>query len=398
MINIEAFPAGGGDCFLLDLGETLILIDCGFASTYQDHLRARLTGLAKQGRAIDRLIITHIDSDHIGGAIRFLEENGASQRPQIIRIEQVWHNSYRHIQFEEEQPGHVRPDSVRLLRSLQPPSALEIEGERPVSGKQGTSLGALLLKGGYSWNSDFSNAAVTADSGKTIDLGNGAEIRLLSPYTEDLHALRKKWRRELYKLGFRDQIATGQLFDDAFEFLLLKEKYPPPGRVKPIGATDISIEQLAEASFAEDTSATNRSSLSFILSYQSKNLLFLADSFPSVVERSLRRCTVDGESKLHFDFIKISHHGSEGNMSPALLALIDAPLYCIPTDGSTKHGHPSAKTLARIVSRPANHERRLIFNYCIDAVRRFNALELRERYKYSLCFPDEEGQPITIEV
>ena len=49
------------------------------------------------------LIVTHIDNDHIGGIIELLKENGSDMDSKIIRIRNIWHNSYRHLQFEKNQ-------------------------------------------------------------------------------------------------------------------------------------------------------------------------------------------------------------------------------------------------------------------------------------------------------
>ena len=72
-IKIEILPAGAGDCILLEVEKEnyRILIDGGYAETYNRYLKQRLQVLATQGKRINLLVITHIDSDHIGGILAF---------------------------------------------------------------------------------------------------------------------------------------------------------------------------------------------------------------------------------------------------------------------------------------------------------------------------------------
>jgi len=102
-IRIEMFPAEGGDAFLLRFdNKKNIMIDIGYRDTYTNYIKDRLLQLKEQGECIDLLVITHIDEDHIGGAIKFLQENGEADNPNVIDVKEIWHNSYRFLQFEKE--------------------------------------------------------------------------------------------------------------------------------------------------------------------------------------------------------------------------------------------------------------------------------------------------------
>ncbi|CAG9708284.1 hypothetical protein CNEO_43494 [Clostridium neonatale] len=97
------FPAEGGDAFLLRFdNKKNILIDMGYSDTYTNYIKDRLLQLKRQGECIDLLVITHIDKDHIGGAIKFLYENGNVDNANIIDIKEIWHNSYRFLQFKKK--------------------------------------------------------------------------------------------------------------------------------------------------------------------------------------------------------------------------------------------------------------------------------------------------------
>jgi glyoxylase-like metal-dependent hydrolase (beta-lactamase superfamily II) len=94
VIRIKVFPALNGDSILLDLSNYLFLIDGGYVNTFNEYLCYELKRKSEEGKRISHLIVTHIDGDHISGIIRLLEKNTNSE---IINIENIWHNSYRHI-------------------------------------------------------------------------------------------------------------------------------------------------------------------------------------------------------------------------------------------------------------------------------------------------------------
>lgn len=75
-MNIYMFPALNGDCILVEyVASRYILIDGGYVDTYKTFLLPKLVEIADNGSVIDVLVVTHIDSDHISGIIRMLEED-----------------------------------------------------------------------------------------------------------------------------------------------------------------------------------------------------------------------------------------------------------------------------------------------------------------------------------
>lgn len=103
---IKLFSAGVGDCILVEFVEEdyRILIDGGCAETYRNYLKEYLTELVIQGKRINLLIVTHIDSDHIGGI-------------------QAVHNK------------------------------VKSDGRNDISISQGNTVAGLLKERGYNWNS-----------------------------------------------------------------------------------------------------------------------------------------------------------------------------------------------------------------------------------------------------
>lgn len=125
--TVHFLPARAGDCLVLELdNKNCILIDCGYPSTYREELKPLLQKLAKDGCRISLMILTHIDEDHISGAISFIEENGDAENPQIIQVDEIWHNgifntvlqSELFLKHKREKVPKGQPEKYRRTRGL----------------------------------------------------------------------------------------------------------------------------------------------------------------------------------------------------------------------------------------------------------------------------------------
>lgn len=72
--QIHFIDAGQGDCTFIQVGDTSVMIDAG-PNDSANHIIKYLQNLGyKKNSKIDYLILTHTDSDHIGGASQLLDE------------------------------------------------------------------------------------------------------------------------------------------------------------------------------------------------------------------------------------------------------------------------------------------------------------------------------------
>lgn len=360
------YPAKNGDAFLL-LRETpshaAILIDGGYASTFNEYILPDLEILSATKRDIDLVVCTHIDADHILGLIEFLKKNGHSESPKIIPIKHVWHNSIRNIYSMESNSldSEVNELLINICRRGFPAEKNSFQPNE-VSAKQGSTLAALLLGGGYKWNMGSGNKSINSEDVLSLNLDDETKIQVIGPKKENLILLQKWWQKELLRLGFDGDAKSGGIFDDAFEFLCAYESLRSSNTPYQIShSADRSLEELYEP----DKSITNASSISFILTINNLRLLFLGDAWAEDVFEQLS-VLVDCGVSMKFDVIKLPHHGSLHNTSPALLQLIDADKYLISSNGE-RHGHPDFPLLRAIVDRPADHCRHLYFNYSTEA-------------------------------
>ena len=95
MFTITMLPAQVGDALWIEYGPSAdapsrILVDCGTPSTWKGSLRARLEALGTA--SFELLMVSHVDSDHIGAVLPLL-----AQKPAGVTFERVWFNAWRHL-------------------------------------------------------------------------------------------------------------------------------------------------------------------------------------------------------------------------------------------------------------------------------------------------------------
>lgn len=307
--------------------------------------------------------MSHVDADHIEGVIRLF-----ANHPVPIRVIDIWFNGWSHLQ----------------------------PGGRVLGGKQGEFLSALIVRRFQpgQWNHAFAGqAVVVADEGPlpewTLVDEDGMRLTLLSPTRGKLDKLREKWKKDL-----GPKVTPGDL-DAAWSSLAARKAYRPGQGL--LGANSM-LDALLERQLKIDDAAANGSSIAFLAEYGGKSCLFLADAHQDVITASLERLLAQrGEPILKVDAVKVAHHGSAGNISDALLTLIDSPRFLISTNGD-KFAHPDAEAVHRIITRSVHQPPTLCFNYDSDSTRPWASLdkqaELGYRAEYNLV-PD---QPYVVEL
>lgn len=386
MVSIKMFPAKEGDSFLISLNsQQYILIDCGYPDTFEKYIKKELSSV----KELELFVVTHYDQDHIYGALSFLRENNEKQ---LIQINQIWHNAYKHIQFIKPETGEVSENDKKILTQICL-NGYPNPNKSTISAEQGSTLASKILYGNYNWNISFNEKAISTNNFQNQNCKY--KIHLLSPDDDKLEKLAIKWKKELARKGFRGKITDDKVFDDAFEFLTIQERAEVLDRkTKKISEPQNLFEELLRQSFSkdienceEDTKEANGSSIAFILEYGKYKMLFLGDSHPTLVEERLKVLYESSDFPIYFDAIKISHHGSRKNTSPTLLQLIDSENYLVSTNGD-RHSHPDIETLALIAKRDTEYTRNLIFNYKNNIVDAINDDRLKTEFNYQLHYSD----------
>jgi hypothetical protein len=347
MLRVEMLPAGHGDALLVEYGSPdnphRILIDGGPYFTYDDPggLRERLGELRDEGHtSFELLVITHVDTDHIDGIIRLLQD------PELASIEfkDIWFNDWKQLQ----------PQVTGVL-----------------AGVQGEFLGALLEHNNLPWNAHAKLAGgpvMVPETGElpVLELSGDATITLLSPGPDQLDNLRRNWKASVRKAGF-----TPGDRDAALEALELRGRYGPPPGV--LGGQ-------------EDDSPANGSSIGFILEYDGEKLLLVGDAWAPVLEKSLKRYAGPiGDPVEVLDF-KLAHHGSFSNLSKNLIKAVRPGRYLF-SSSSQYYGHPDADAIEIILKHHEGGEPQFVFNYVSPKTKPWADQDLQVERGYKAEFP-----------
>ncbi len=314
-LSIEMLPARQGDALWVEWGDAddrhRMLIDGGTAATFET-LRERFEALDPSDRHIDLMVVTHIDLDHIDGAIRLLRDGSLD-----VSYSDIWFNDYRQISDASSTRGAM----------------------------QGEFLGAVLDEDERPWNLAFDGLAVVVpDSGSlpSVRFEGGLRLVLVSPTPEKLRDLATTWEKVVTEEGMEPG-------DRAEALARLEERIGP------------AVRGGKRTTFGGDGSEANGSSIAFIAEYGDERWLFAGDAHEEVLLSSLRRYADEtGESPVRLDGFKVPHHGSVRNISPALLDEIDCKKFLVSTNGAY-FKHPDEACIDLIVEAVDRPE--LVFNY-----------------------------------
>lgn len=385
MIKINMFKAEDGDAFLLNFdSQQNILIDMGMPKTYENEIKEKLIYLKDKEQRIDLLIISHIDEDHIGGAIKFLENNKENQ---IIEVSEIWHNSFKHLQFNKLKVRQIDTDTKLVLNSMiEENQTINIQdGDNQISCKQGSSFASLIHKYNYHWNTSFSNDTICLENKREIILEN-IKFIFLSPSKEKLEKLSKKWLKELEKKKYDFEISDEEIFDDAFEFYVKQEQDYDVKDSPCSSKNKIDFNKLSKIE-EKDSSLSNGSSIAFIIEYKDKKLLFLGDAHEDIVYDSLEKLKNE-KYELVFDLVKISHHGSNKNISNRLVKLVDSKIFLFSTNGISNK-HPNLETISKILMKETEYKKEFYFNYHQELFDSLNDEILKSKYNYEVKIQSE---------
>ena len=343
MFSVEMLPAEYGDSLWIRYGEGdkrhQILVDAGTKSS------ASLLLPRLKDQHFELFVITHIDADHIGGALELLR----NMNDLGVTFGEVWFNGWKHIG-----PLHLAPMDGELLTDN-------------------------IRKQKLKWNGLFdSRAVMVPDTGElpTLALEGGMNLTVLSPLRANLDKLRDRWSNVITEAG----LVPGQVRDEVeSEGLLLSDE------------PRLEIEELSNAKFKSDGAVANGSSIALLAEYKGKRILLGADAFAPVMAGSLKRLLkLQGREKIKVEAFKLSHHGSRANTSKTLLDLVECNRYFFSSNGK-RFRHPDRETVARVI-KFGGRSPSLYFNYHTRINDVWDNEELIEEYDYRVKYCKESTQ------
>jgi hypothetical protein len=343
-------PARNGDCLWITYGDgelRYVLVDCGAVSV------AELA--AQKVTAVDEVelfVLTHIDADHISGAIPLFEDTDVG-----ARVRDVWFNGWRQLRgflgvaqgeaFSELLDRDDRPFLWnRTARADDPPPPIVTNGEQPPS----------------------------------VELAGGLCLTVLSPSPDGLRTLARDWHAALTEL-------------DPQRAMLGRRARPTP----PDDPSSLDLVALAASGPTRDSSVANLSSIAVLAEWGGRAVLLTGDAHADVLAASIRTLQSargrPGE-RLELDALKLSHHGSANATTAELLDVVDCRAYLVSTDGS-RFFHPDREAIARVIVHggPDAHvyfsERSALNEWWEDAA-------LQERYGYTTSYGDSDGLVVSL--
>jgi beta-lactamase superfamily II metal-dependent hydrolase len=342
-MRIKVLKAFNGDSSLVSFNDIdgvprNIVIDGGIGENYMQakgskgkpvfgELKKCIDEIKNAKQHIDLLILTHIDDDHIGGILKWFKYDKAV--PDLVK--EVWFNS-----------GGLIAEYFKEKENKELEIHLEISKTNKTSIKQGKEFGEFIYD---------KNIILQGDELERF----GVKFSILSPDKVRLKKLLKEWTKK----------------DPALKTAAKKNDY------------GVSIsDHIVNDSFDPDTAIANGSSIAFILTWEERNFLFLADAHPSVIVEGLNGFGFSGKSPLICELVKVSHHGSSGNTSVSLLSCINCSEYIISTNGNG-HQHPHKQMLTRLISQKP--ECKIWFTYKERMEMIFSEKDRKEHNEFTIC-------------
>ena len=366
-MKLLAFHATDGDCLLLESGRGhRVLVDGGRSSSFKRCTQPTLDRLVTENKAIDLVVVSHIDADHISGILPLLDavEKWASFEHQMAHAEEgevlrqptlpkppeirgIWHNSWR------SQLGELADPAGNLAQAVA--SAVEL------------SLGV--------GNSDMTEPALTL-SNLAASVQQGEELmnkldrsRVPIPFNAPFDGM-VLLRRPIHveKLGALKLSVLGPAKHHIDElrkkFEVLIDALPRRaagvtrggGPALDIGGIPLEMALDASRALIEDVTARaeiikeadaskvtvpNRASIVVLAEENGSTCLLTGDAAEPEIIDGLKAAKLLGREPFRCNVLKVQHHGAEHNVSAKFAERVLAEHYVLCGDGASGNPNPS---------------------------------------------------------
>jgi beta-lactamase superfamily II metal-dependent hydrolase len=373
MFKLKVIQALHGDCLILEYGnqdeQDYMLIDGGPSNVYKNYLKDELVSLRDSGGKINLAVLSHVDDDHVNGLLDLLHELTAQRKAgkqETIGIEGLWHNSFGKTLGATVEKGLARQMGASLLPRGSVAPSMDMRA-RSIS--QGNDLTAYARGLQIPINVDFSNTpdrlVCVENLQKPIRWAN-LSIRVVGPTHSTLQALQKEWEA----------------------WLAEQEK-----------ATKLPKEEAIAAIRELDQSVPNLSSIMLLVEAEGKSVLLTGDGLGDHLLDGLKQAGVLKEDgTYHVDVLKLPHHGSARNVTPAFFERITADTYVICANG--KNDNPDFQTLEWLVQAVHNQGRsiRIVATNETASTKKLVAKYDPEKFLYELVFVEPGVHSITLDL
>ena len=327
-MTLRAIKAKHGDCLMLFADGARVLIDGGPSGVYRQFLRDQLSALprdAGEPPVIDLMMVSHIDADHIDGILDLtaeMLEAAQEDRDPIVTIRRAWHNSFADTiaKATTASPAGTQAEAASVAGVMDelPVGSGELHDSKMVlaSVAQGRQLRLDLKALNIDLNQRFRDRVALQGGAETPWQQGALSLDVIGPTQKEVDKLRNEWAKQLKKILAKEADAT-------------------------------------TAARSMDTSVSNLASIVVVAEANGRTALLTGDARGKMIMKWLEDTgRLQPGGRVHFDIVKMAHHGSDRNVTPEFFERVTADHYVICGDG--KHGNPEPHTLNMLFeARPA---------------------------------------------
>lgn len=326
---------------------------------YEPHLKTVLTTKVAPIGKLERAVLSHIDSDHLGGMLKLFDElwvQRQSGQAELLQVGGLWHNHY----FGAAKLASIMERLLQLQDAA--PAGMTIFRELLTSITEGKRLEDRAHDLQITRNGDLPDP-ITVETANTAVIFDNLSLTVVGPTQDNLGKQEAAWNQ----------------FLDAKEAALFK------GEVEFFRKTD--------------GSPTNRSSICVVAEADQKRALFTGDgSGDFLLEGLSARGYLDAQGHAHFDLLKVPHHGSNNNITPDFLRAVTADRYVISAKYDNSDQNPDFQTLDWIVTvaREQNRRSMIVLTNEGDSTRQLLRDRPPSEYGYTLRFLPSNASSIEV--
>lgn len=359
-MRIEIFQSSHGDCLLLESADgRRILCDGGMSSSMKKWVAPELAARREQepGRPIDLVYVSHIDADHISGILQLVndlvdwrvfdhhaaegDDFAEPARPRPPDISAIWHNAFK--DQVEENVGRIEDmlaAATPVLLATQAPQGIQAGFDMQniaLGVDQAVQLTRLVRAGVLDipvnrlpGSRSRERLLMARRRQRPVQLG-GFEIRIIGPTVRELEKLREGWNNWLGNNEARVKEIERELRRRLEGFA---------------NGESIELRPWEGVEGFRGVTVPNIASLVLLVREEGKTILLTGDAQHDILLEQLGEAGLLPDGHLHLDVLKVQHHGSENNMSPAFARTVTADHYLFCGDGAS--GNPEPEVIEQI--------------------------------------------------
>ena len=383
-MKLKVFHAADGDSLLLSSSDGHhALVDGGRTGTFRAHTWGTLQDLAAADEALDLVVVSHIDADHISGILWLMKAvaawavfdyqtteggNPGFPAPTVTRppaIKKVWHNSWAAQLGDLAGPIEAFATRVDEARSA---TALDASTVPPAAADMFDALQGLAesIPDGVELlrvvdddtpiprNKPFKDLVLLRDTPHVEKLGK-ARLTVIGPARKHLERLREEWREWLHDKpagGHQTGTADGGEATAAASGLGTGSDLTTALAAARAQSERLIASLAAAARIIVETDPTkvtppNRASITLLAEEKKATCLLTGDAAEEEILDGLRAAGRIVDGRFDCDVLKVQHHGSEYNLSRRFAETVIADHYVFCADGA--HDNPDPSVVRTVV-------------------------------------------------